>query len=449
MSLKSFLALALVVATLSAVVAGTTGREDDALAIGVVAPLSGPRAYLGEEIVNGAELAVDELNRDGGVLGHEVELVVVDDADLVQLPAQLARLAERERVSAVIGPESPGIVLSPRSPLARRGVPALLPASFTGDLSDAPAMVLRTIPSATAQARTLGWWLSTQREARHVAVLVADPIEGAAAAEELTDGLKRGGIEDVTVLEVPGATNRLGPALASLRNQAPDADAVLLWGPPPTAARATLEIREQDWDVQIAVPASAFVSEYRSLAGEASEGVVLAFPFREEWFSGVELMTFLLRYHREHGLGALPQLDTLVLDVPVVATATYDATRLVAEAARTAGSSRPQQIADALDEVSYDGVLKTYKELDQREAWRLAELNVARFHHLATTFDVDPRLDRELQRRIWELQVSAEYLPDEVFEGPAGDLIRSMIERRGPAPVYAPPLPPPGPVARP
>ncbi|MDX1658267.1 MAG: ABC transporter substrate-binding protein [Nitriliruptorales bacterium] len=448
MSLRRLFATALVLLTITAVVAGTRGGRTDRVTIGVVAPLSGARAYLGEEIKNGVTLAVAELNRDGGLLGSDVELVVVDDADLVQLPAQLARLAERDRVTAIIGPEAPGILLSPRSPLARRDVPALLPASFSGDLGEAPAPVVRTIPSAAVQARTLGWWLTEVREVTDVAVVVADPTEGAAVTDALTEGLRSGGVEDVAVLEVPASTSRFDPAIGSLRSQAPDAGALLIWAPPPVAARATVAVRRVGWDVQLSVPASAFVSEYRTLAGEASEGVVLAFPFRREWFTGTELMSFLLRYHGEHGLGALPQLDTLVLDVPVVATAAYDATKLVAAAVEQAGSAAPRPVGEALDEVVHDGLLKTYSGLGDGETWEVSELHVARFHHLAITFDVDPRLDPDYHRRFWRSQVSADYLL-EVLEGPALDLARRLIERQGPPPEYTPPLPPPGPVARP
>ncbi|MDX1620303.1 MAG: ABC transporter substrate-binding protein, partial [Nitriliruptorales bacterium] len=386
MTVRQLATVAAVVAVMTVLAAGLGSGEGNAVTIGVVAPLSGPRAYLGEEILNGVRLAVDELNREGGLLGEPVELQVVDDADLVQLPAQLAELAEREHVTAVIGPEAPGVVLADRSPLARRGVPALLPASFSGELGNAPAPVFRIVPSADAQARALGRWLSRYRAVDSVAVLVADPVEGAAVADGLVTGLRKGGVETVELLEVPADTARFDAAVSNLRERLPDAGALLLWGPPPTAARATLAARRVGWDLQLLVPSSAFVSEYRTLAGQASEGVVLAFPFREEWFRGPELTNFLLRYYREYGLGALPDLDTLVLDVPVVAAASYDATMLVAAAAENAGSATPTAVADALARITYDGLLKTYDQLDRREAWAPTELDIARFHHLATTF---------------------------------------------------------------
>ncbi|MCY4208838.1 MAG: ABC transporter substrate-binding protein [Roseovarius sp.] len=49
--------------------------------IGVLAPVSGPQAADGQEMVNGAQMAVDELNAAGGVAGYTFELVVGDVVD--------------------------------------------------------------------------------------------------------------------------------------------------------------------------------------------------------------------------------------------------------------------------------------------------------------------------------------------------------------------------------
>lgn len=439
--------LALLVACALLAAACGTGTPDH-VRIGVLAPLTGPRAFLGQEVANGAELAVDELNRRGGLLGEDVELVVVDDAALVDIPGQLADLAELHRVSAVIGPETAGVLTGPRSPLSRRDVPALLPTAFAGDLSEAPTFVARTVPSATVQAERLGTWLAEVRGADAVAVLVVDPVEGPAAADALRDGLARTGVRLAALAEADGGATQLGPAVAALRRRAPDVDAVLLWGPPSATARATLAVRDLGWDVQLAVPASSFVAEYRTLVGEASEGVVLPFPFRQEWF-GARLTAWMLSYHAAHGIGALPGLDTLVIDLPVAAVAAYDAVMVVADAVDAAGSREPSAVAGALATTGTDGILRAY-DLADREAYTADDLFVARFHALAVVYDVDPRLDADAQRRFWQAQVSAEFLPPEALSGPAGALIRSLLEeRREDVPDYAPPLPPPGPVARP
>lgn len=439
--------LALLIALLAVgATACGTGTPDN-VRLGVVAPLTGTRAWLGQEVLAGAEMAVADLNAEGGLLGAPVELVVVDDADLTSMPGQLADLAERARVSAVVGPEAPGVLVGPRSPLTRRDVPALLPSAFGGELEDASTFVARIVPSAHGQAARLGAWLSEVREVDEVAVLLADPIEGDLARPDLEEGLASGGVEVAAVVEADGDAGDLRPSVAALRRRAPDAGAVLLWGPPAAAARATTAVRDLDWDVQVAVPASSFVAEYRTLAGRAIEGVVAVFPFDAEWFRG-DLVTWMVRYQVQHGLGLLPQLDTLVIDLPVAAVAAYDAVGIAASAVDAADSRVPADVAAAMPTTSHDGLLRTY-DLGGREAWDADDLYVARFHELALTFDVDPRLDAQDQRDLWRAQVTLD-----LFEGEAPPGVQALIDRvlgedDRPTPDYVPPLPPPNPVGRP
>jgi hypothetical protein len=250
------------------------------------------------------------------------------------------------------------------------------------------------------------------------------------------------------VVEAAGDAGELTTAVAALRRAAPDAQAVLLWGWPDTAARATVAVRELGWDVQLAVGSSAFVGTYRALAGDASEGVVLPFPFRDEWF-GPELTSWMIRYQLSFGIGALPGLDTLVLDVPAVALASYDAVGAIAAAVERADDRDPEAVAAALPGTVHEGLLRSYT-LGTPEAWTADELFVARFHRLGVVYDTDPRLDPATQRQFWELQVSAEFLRDMVPDGPLRGLVeRYLGDADGPPPTYAPPADGPGPVARP
>ncbi len=69
----------------AAVLAGTTAlpalAQDKVVRIGVLAPVSGAAAADGQEMVNGTQLAVDELNAAGGVAGYRFEVVVGDVGD--------------------------------------------------------------------------------------------------------------------------------------------------------------------------------------------------------------------------------------------------------------------------------------------------------------------------------------------------------------------------------
>ena len=73
--------------------------------IGVVAPISGSLAEAGKYGVQGAQLAVEEINAGGGVLGPTIELVIEDDQSTN--PGSVlafSRPVARPDIIAILGP---------------------------------------------------------------------------------------------------------------------------------------------------------------------------------------------------------------------------------------------------------------------------------------------------------------------------------------------------------
>src|SRR3954464_6488425 len=68
--------------TASAVAAtsGIRARSADPIVFGMATPLSGPLTFNGTQELNGAKLAVAQLNAKGGVLGRQIQLQAEDDA---------------------------------------------------------------------------------------------------------------------------------------------------------------------------------------------------------------------------------------------------------------------------------------------------------------------------------------------------------------------------------
>lgn len=94
----------LALATASAIFLSPAAAAAEVVRIGVLAPVSGAAAADGEEMVNGAQLAVDALNADGGIAGHTFELVVGDvgDASADAVATAAERLLSDRRMGAVV-----------------------------------------------------------------------------------------------------------------------------------------------------------------------------------------------------------------------------------------------------------------------------------------------------------------------------------------------------------
>lgn len=88
-------------------------KGDGPVRIGHIEALTGTYASLGVSDVNGAKLAIEQINAKGGILGRPVELVVEDGAANPGIAAQKARkLVERDKVNFLIGSASSAVALT-------------------------------------------------------------------------------------------------------------------------------------------------------------------------------------------------------------------------------------------------------------------------------------------------------------------------------------------------
>jgi branched-chain amino acid transport system substrate-binding protein len=90
-----------------------TARGETPIRIGLVDPLTGVYAAIAQSEVVGARYAVEELNKNGGILGRPIELLVEDSANDVGTGVQKTRkLIERDQVSFIIGDVNSGIAIA-------------------------------------------------------------------------------------------------------------------------------------------------------------------------------------------------------------------------------------------------------------------------------------------------------------------------------------------------
>ena len=81
--------------------AASPARAD--VLIGNASPLTGPLSWVGAHYLVGTELAVDDLNAKGGVLGEQVRLISVDDACDPEQAVVAARKLVADDVVFVVG----------------------------------------------------------------------------------------------------------------------------------------------------------------------------------------------------------------------------------------------------------------------------------------------------------------------------------------------------------
>ncbi len=90
--------------------AGTAGAEE--IRIGILNPLSGPLAPLGQDSTLGAELAAELVNERGGVAGRKVTLVKADAPTATAAVTEANRLITQEGVRIIAGAYGSSIALA-------------------------------------------------------------------------------------------------------------------------------------------------------------------------------------------------------------------------------------------------------------------------------------------------------------------------------------------------
>lgn len=166
------------------------------LKIGTLLPETGTLAFLGPPEVAGVQVAIDEVNEAGGVLGQPVQLITGDSGDTttdtanVTVDRQLA-----DGVSAIIGAASSAVSLKVIDKIASAGVVQFSPANTSDQFVCYPdkGMYFRTAPTDVLQAQALSQLIAQDGAQRVVVMALNDPYGTGLAANTVAD-LKAAGI---------------------------------------------------------------------------------------------------------------------------------------------------------------------------------------------------------------------------------------------------------------
>ena len=117
----------IVIAVSFAAVSGTTVQAQDTIKIGLVNEATGPNAEAGVFTVNGAKLALDEINAAGGVLGRKLELKLEDNQSTNPgTVLAFSKLLGEPGIVAIIGPIRSTQIQAASPTIAKAGIPTMI-----------------------------------------------------------------------------------------------------------------------------------------------------------------------------------------------------------------------------------------------------------------------------------------------------------------------------------
>jgi hypothetical protein len=181
--------------------AGATG---DPLIIGTLLPLTGSLAFLGPPEVAGAQLALQEVNEAGGVLGAPVQLIETDSGDTSTDTANTSvdRLLA-ENADAIIGAASSSVSLTVIDKIVNAGVLQISPANTSDQFTDYndQGLYFRTAPPDQLQAVPLADLVLADGNSR-VGILNLNDAYGTGLQENVAGNLVDGGLAEDDILAI-------------------------------------------------------------------------------------------------------------------------------------------------------------------------------------------------------------------------------------------------------
>jgi len=209
--------------------AGERGNVNGTLELGALVPQTGALAAIVESLTTGVDLALEEINAAGGVLGKQVKLTVRDDGtDKNVAAASLNTLLDSDKVDAIVGPAASGTALGILKKVRDAGVVMCSGSNTAAELSteDSGGYYFRTAPPDKFQGPALAELVLADGRTKP-AIIVRNDSYGVGFGDALKQALTDGGatVGDVVAYD-PNGTN-FDADVQKVIDQSPDAVIVI------------------------------------------------------------------------------------------------------------------------------------------------------------------------------------------------------------------------------
>lgn len=195
---------------------------EESVRIGLHTALSGGAAQMGVDEKSGVDMAVEELNRTGGLKGKKVELVYYDDEGKPDTAANVAQKLVGERVVAIVGsPNSANnLAVGPVAESAK--VPYIANGTLVKTTKQGWKYTFRAAVSDTHLTYSTADYLLHTAKYKRIAIIHEKDAYGAGYAENVADNVKKLGGQIVAVESYSRGDRDFAGQLLKLRESKPD-----------------------------------------------------------------------------------------------------------------------------------------------------------------------------------------------------------------------------------
>ena len=332
---------------LAALTACSGGEESNTTPIAIVGPVTGQYASFGQQMKNGAELAVEDINAAGGVLGKKLNLDIGDDACDPKQAVAVANQMTAKGVALVAGHYCSGSSIPASKVYAESDMVQISPASTNPAFTDERAgpNIYRVCGRDDQQGGVAGKYLASHFSDRNIAIVHDKTAYGKGIADEVKKAINAAGKQE-TMYEAITAGEKDYSALVSKLKQA-NIDVVFFGGYHTEAGLIVRQMRDQGLATVLMGGDALITQEYWSITGPAGEGTLMTFsPDPRKNPAAAEVVK------RFKDKGIEPEGYVLY---------TYAAIQAWKQAAEKAKSIASADVVKALNDTEFDTVIGKFK----------------------------------------------------------------------------------------
>ena len=246
----------------------------DTIKIGFNVPLTGFAAADGQSALHGAELAVEQVNANGGVNGDALELVVYDDQASPKESAPLAiKMITQDEVVAGVSGSYSGSTRAAATIFAENNVPYISAYAIHPDITRAGEYVFRTPFMGEVQGRAGAKLIGEMLGAKRVTMITLNNDFGISLANGFKEQTDNFGIEVISEYEYSIKDREFGAIVSKIKSDNPDA--IYASGYFFTAGPLVSQLRAAGIDQPVIGQEGYDSQKFIEIAGPASEGVMI------------------------------------------------------------------------------------------------------------------------------------------------------------------------------
>lgn len=243
----------------------TTPASGETIKIGVSTAITGAAPLDGERSRQGIEMAVDEINANGGVLGRELEIIIEDDQNTSSAAVNVAnKLVNNSDIVAIIGPHRSANAMAVEQIMAEAKMPFLTGASSPNLVTQVNnPYFFRVRASDRFVGQVMARVALEQFNAEKIGIIYNNDDYGSGGKDVVVEYLKGQGVEPVVVEGHNTDDKDMSSAITKCKDA--DVDALIVYTHDPEAAILVRQMNEMDLAVPAVSPVTFTLPTFLSL----------------------------------------------------------------------------------------------------------------------------------------------------------------------------------------